>query len=193
MSSFFITGFFELSFGRRAPTVGTRGGTSPIWHLFYKVELIRSEGAHPPFHGDLRKYCKIGEMALPNHTVAYVHAKAWANVYVIGVALDLAPAGHLSYLVENVVYCAGAATTVSPPGPAAPSSEDGKCRHLGPSTVPPRNASAGSNAVAGLSSRVLSALDTVECAVKHCVHCALRHVRGAPERNSHGVAWASHA
>jgi hypothetical protein len=29
MSSFFITGFFELSFGRRAPTVGTRvGGTT---------------------------------------------------------------------------------------------------------------------------------------------------------------------
>jgi hypothetical protein len=86
-----------------------------------------------------------------------------ANVYVIGVALDLTPAGHLSIMVENVVYCAGAARTVSPPGPAVPSSEDGKCRHFGPSTAPPRNVSAGSNAVARLSSRVLSALDTVEC------------------------------
>jgi hypothetical protein len=48
------------------------------WHLFYEVDLICSEGTHPPFHGDLQKYCKIGEVALPDHTVAYVHAKAWS-------------------------------------------------------------------------------------------------------------------
>jgi hypothetical protein len=73
MSTFTVVGFLALAQGRRV--MSTRpGGTTRTWHAFYVTSVQCADSSALP--GELRIYSPMNDVLHPDHTIAFVHARA---------------------------------------------------------------------------------------------------------------------